>query len=82
MPWGVGRCLGCLQAGERTVLSDLDWEEIFRKRPDLAPPGYEQAVDAGRQLSRERYERQGKRRAGKSGKSKPGKFPGLKHKSD
>lgn len=57
----------------------MDWSEIFRKRPDLAPPGYERAVEAGQQLSRERYERLGKRRAGKSGKSKPGKFPGLKH---
>jgi len=60
----------------------LDWAEIFRKRPELAPPGYADAVQAGQERSKERYERLGKKRAGKSGKSKTGRFPGLKHKSD
>ena len=60
----------------------MDWGEIFRKRPDLAPPGYEEAVKEAQAASQERYERLGKRRAGKSGKSKPGRFPGLKHGSD
>ena len=23
-----------------------DWQEIFRRRPDLAPPGYEEAAAA------------------------------------
>jgi len=63
-------------------LTDLDWNEIFRKRPDLAPPGYAEAVEAGKIRSKERYERIGKKRAGTSGKGKAGKFPGLKHKSD
>lgn len=57
----------------------MDWSEIFRRRPDLAPPGYEEAVVQAQILSQERYERIGKKRAGTSGKSKPGKFPGLKH---
>jgi len=60
----------------------LDWAEIFRKRPELAPPGYAEAVQAGQERSKERYERLGKKRAGTSGKSKTGRFPGLKHKSD
>ena len=63
-------------------MTDLDWGEIFRQRPDLAPPGFEEAVQAGQDRSKERYERLGKRRAGKSGKSKPGRFPGLKHGAD
>jgi len=60
----------------------LDWAEIFRKRPELAPPGYADALKAGQERSKERYERLGKKRAGKSGKSKTGRIPGLKHKSD
>ena len=60
----------------------LDWAEIFRKRSDLAPPGYAEAVQAGKERSKERYERLGKKRAGTSSKSKTGRFPGLKHKSD
>ena len=74
--------MGHLQGGARTVLSDLSWSEIFKKRPDLAPPGYEEAVQAGQNRSKERYERIGQKRAGKSGKSKRGKFPGLKHGAD
>jgi len=60
----------------------LDWAEIFRKRPELAPPGYEQAAETGRARSEERYQRIGKRRAGTSGKSKPPRFPSLKHGAD
>lgn len=60
----------------------MDWAEIFLKRPDLAPPGYEEAVAKAKVASQQRYERVGKRRAGKSGKSKPGKFPSLKHGAD
>jgi len=63
-------------------LTELDWGEIFCKRPDLAPPGYAEAVEAGKTRSKERYERLGKKRAGTSSKSKTGRFPGLKHKSD
>ena len=75
-------CLGCLQADERAILSELNWTEIFERCPHLAPPGYEEAVQAGQERSKERYERLGKKRAGTSGKSKPGRFPGLKHGSD
>ena len=63
-------------------MTDLDWGEIFRKRPDLAPPGYAEAVQAGQEKSRQRYEEIGRKRAGKSGKSKRGRFPGLKHGSN
>jgi hypothetical protein len=75
-------CLGCLQADQRAILSELDWTEIFERCPHLAPPGYEEAVQAGQERSKERYERLGKKRAGTSSKSKTGRFPGLKHKSD
>jgi len=60
-------------------LSDLDWTAIFERRPDLAPPGYQEAVEQAHVDSELRYERQGRKRAGGSGKSKGGKFPGLKH---
>jgi len=60
-------------------LSDLDWDAIFERRPDLAPPGYQEAVEQAYVDSKLRYERQGRKRAGSSGKSKGGKFPGLKH---
>jgi len=63
-------------------LTELDWDEIFCRRPDLAPPGFKEAVEAGQNRSKERYERLGKKRAGTSSKSKTGRFPGLKHKSD
>jgi len=61
---------------------ELDWDAIFRQRPDLAPPGYHEAVEQARQDSELKYERLGRRRAGKSGRSKGGQFPGLKHGGD
>ena len=60
-------------------MSDLDWDAIFERRLDLAPPGYQEAVEQAQVDSELRYERQGRKRAGGSGKSKGGKFPGLKH---
>lgn len=76
---GMGRCLGCVQADGAAVLSDLDWGAIFKCRPDLAPPGYEEAVQQAHEDSERRYERLGRKRAGSSGRSKGGQFPGLKH---
>jgi hypothetical protein len=61
---------------------ELDWDAIFRQRPDLAPPGYYEAVEQAQQDSELKYERLGRRRAGKSGRSKGGQFPGLKHGAD
>jgi hypothetical protein len=61
---------------------ELDWDAIFRQRPDLAPPGYHEAVEQAQQDSELKYERLGRRRAGKSGRSKSGQFPGLKHGAD
>jgi len=63
-------------------LTVLDWTEIFRRRPDLAPPGYEKVMKQAAEMTQARYERIGKRRAGKSGKTKPSRFPGLKHGTD
>lgn len=76
---GMGGCLGCVQADGASVLSDLDWEAIFERRPDLAPPGYREAVQQAHKDSELRYERLGHKRAGSSGRSKGGRFPGLKH---
>lgn len=30
----------------------LNWTEIFRNRPDLSPPGYEQAMDTANEKTR------------------------------
>ena len=79
MPDDMGGCVGCVQADGTAVLSDLDWGAIFDRRPDLAPPGYEEAVQQAREDSERRYERLGRKRAGGSGRSKGGKFPGLKY---
>ena len=79
MPDGMGQCMGCVQADGAAVLSDLDWGAIFKRRPDLAPPGYEEAVQQAHEDSERRYERLGRKRAGSSGRSKGGQFPGLKH---
>ena len=82
MPNGMGGRVGRVQADGAAVLGDLDWTAIFQQRPDLAPPGYEEAVTLAVQDSERRYERLGRRRAGKSGRSKGGQFPGLKHGAD
>ena len=74
--------MGQFQADPGALLTDLDWGDIFRKRPDLDPPGYGEAVERGKERSGRRYEQQGKRRAGKGGKSKPVRFPSLKHGTD
>ena len=79
MPWRMGGCVGCVQAGGAAVLSDLDWGAIFERRPDLASPGYEEAVQQAHEDFQRRYERLGRKRAGSSGRSKGGQFPGLKH---
>ena len=79
MPNGMAGRVGRLQADRAAVLAGLDWGAIFRQRPDLAPPGYEEAVTLAVRDSERRYERLGRRRAGKSSRSKGGKFPGLKH---
>lgn len=79
MPWRMGGCVGCVQDDGVAVLSDLDWDAIFERRPDLAPPGYYEAVRLAHEDSERRYERQGRKRAGSSGRSKGGQFPGLKH---
>lgn len=51
----------------------LDWTAIFESCPELAPPGYAEAVEQAKIDSAARYERQGKKRAGSSGKSKASK---------
>ena len=60
----------------------MNWDLIFQNRPDLAPPGYHEAVEQAREDSELKYERLGRRRAGKSGRSKGGQFPGLNHGAD
>lgn len=72
-------------------MTDLNWTEIFEKRPDLAPPGYYEAVADAQEISAKRYAVHGRKRAKGSGSSKPrtesrqaadarrSKFPSMKH---
>jgi hypothetical protein len=72
-------------------LNDLDWTAIFERRPDLAPPGYHEAVADAKAISEKRYAIHGRKRAKGSNSSKPrtesrqaadarrGKFPSMKH---
>jgi hypothetical protein len=82
MPDGMGGRVGRVQADGTAVLGELDWTAISQRRPDLSPPGYEEAVARAQEDSERKYERLGRRRAGKSGRSKGGQFPGLKHGAD
>ena len=77
----MGRRLGPLQGVCQRVLNFVDWTQIFINRPDLAPPGYAEAVEAGHQRSQQRYAEKGRKRA-KGDKSKRGRFPGMKHGAD
>jgi len=72
-------------------MPNLDWSEIFRQRPDLAPPGYEEAIEAAREATEQRYERNGRKRAKGASKrtvrnesravtrQREQKFNGMKH---
>ena len=53
----------------------LDWEKIFSRRPDLNPPGYEEACAAAKVKSQGRKHSSSRRK----GKGRKGKFPSLKH---
>ena len=44
-------------------MREIDWTEIFERRPDLKPPGYEETVEALKQ--RPRRERKRSRAKGK-----------------
>ena len=94
MPWRLGRCLGRVQARNLPFLMpNLDWSEIFRQRPDLAPPGYEEAIGAAREATERRYEQNGRKRAKGASKrtvrnesravtrQREQKFNGMKHSS-
>lgn len=70
---------------------EIDWTAIFQARPDLAPPGYEEAVRDAKLISEARYEKHGRKRAKGSNARKPlqesrqaadarkSRFPSLKH---
>ena len=72
-------------------MSDLDWTQIFEARPDLAPPGYEEATKAAKAATEERYRVHGRKRAKGSNAAKPkqesrqaadarrAKYPSIKH---
>ena len=72
-------------------MNELDWTELFKKRPDLSPPGYEEAVRDVKAISEARYEKHGRKRAKGSNAKKPlqesrqaadarkRKFPSMKH---
>ena len=55
---------------------EVNWTEIFKRRPDLEPPGYRETVEA----LKNRPQRERRRTsAKKKGKAKPNRFPGMKH---
>lgn len=72
-------------------MTDLNWTEIFERRPDLKPPGYEEATEAAKAATEERYKVHGKKRAKGSNAAKPkhesrqaadarrAKYPSIKH---
>lgn len=68
-------------------MAEPDWDSIFERRPDLEPPGYREAAGLAPADSERRYERNGRKRAGSSGKSKGEplggqglrRFNGIKH---
>ena len=72
-------------------MNELDWTELFKRRPDLSPPGYEEAVRDAKAISEARYEKHGRKRAKGSNAKKPlqesrqvadarkSKFPSMKH---
>lgn len=41
----------------------MDWAAIFKRRPDLAPPGYDECVAEHRKLNPERYPTHGKKQS-------------------
>lgn len=56
--------------------SDIDWEKIFKRRPDLRPPGYAEAVEAMRDpefLAKKQAEREAAEQR-KKDKNKKKKF--------
>ena len=69
----------------------IDWNEIFERRPDLRPRGYEEATELARQVTERRYLLNGRKRAkGSNTRSitkesrqatdaRRTKFPSLKH---
>ena len=72
-------------------MTDLNWTEIFERRPDLKPPGYEEASEAAKAATEERYRVYGKKRAKGSNAAKPkyesrqaadarrARYPSIKH---
>ena len=44
--------------GARWILMATDWEKIFRRRPELSPPGYKKAVEDALRSWQERQERE------------------------
>jgi len=75
------------------MTTNLDWTEIFARRPDLAPPGYEEACKAAKTVTEKRYRVNGKKRAKGTNARKQkienrlktaererrAKFPSMKH---
>lgn len=74
----------------------VDWDRIFKERPDLKPIGYEEAVAEAKAKTEARYAIHGKKRAkgsnarksdqvsrkGLQEKERRAKFPSLKHSAD
>ena len=55
--------------GAHRILMATDWEEIFKQRPDLSPPGYEKAVEDALHSWQEKKEREQCRKPSRRGRN-------------
>lgn len=55
---------------------EVNWTEIFERRPDLEPPGYRETVEALKNAPRRERRRTS---AKKNAQAKPNRFPSAKH---
>ena len=52
------------------MVRGVNWDEIFKARPDLTPPGYVEACEAARQAQIEKREKAEQEQEAKSKKSR------------
>ena len=53
----------------RRILMATDWEEIFKQRPELSPPGYDKAVEDALRSWEEKQQRQQCRKPSRRGRN-------------
>ena len=55
--------------GARRFLMATDWQKIFKQRPDLSPPGYDEAVEDALRSWQEKKERDECRKPSRRGRN-------------